>query len=107
MSDVQKWSLAFLLAAASAAASYLWFDQPISHFVHDGIQQYKLFERLTHIPDAITPLAAIAFVVLLSRALIGQQMSRFETVILLSGVSLAVTELVKNQLKFAFGRTWP
>jgi membrane-associated phospholipid phosphatase len=45
--------------------------------------------------------AAVALCVVSGRAL-----SRFATVIVLCGASLAIAQAVKDQLKFAFGRTW-
>src|SRR4029077_20288442 len=83
-----------------------WLDRPIAHFAHDALQSFHLFEKLTLIPEALTPLAVVAFVVLGLRGLNGGKLSRFQTVMLLSGVSLAVAVVIKDQLKFAFGRPW-
>jgi len=47
------------------------------------------------------------FVALGLRAISGAPLSRFEAVGLLSGLSLGVGVAIKDQLKLAFGRTWP
>jgi membrane-associated phospholipid phosphatase len=107
MNGLRNWSLGFLGAAVAITVSYLWLDQPIAHLAHAELQRFHLFEKLTLIPDALLPLAVVAFVVLGLRGLTGRQLSRFQTVMLLSGVSLAVAIIIKDQLKFAFGRPWP
>ncbi len=107
MNDLRNWSLGFLGAAVAVAVSYLWLDQPIAHLAHAELQRFHLFQKLTLIPDALVPLAVVAFMVLGLRGLTGRKLSRFQTVMLLSGISLAVAIIIKDQLKFAFGRPWP
>jgi membrane-associated phospholipid phosphatase len=104
---LRDWSLGLLGTAIAVAVSYLWLDRPIAHLAHDQLQQYHLFEKLTLIPQGLTPLAVVTFLVLGVRGLAGRALSRFQTVLLLSGLSLAVAMIIKDQLKFAFGRTWP
>jgi membrane-associated phospholipid phosphatase len=41
------------------------------------------------------------------RGLTGRKLSRFQSVMLLCGLSLTIALVVKNELKLAFGRTWP
>src|ERR1700736_1477123 len=107
MNGLRNWSLGFLGTAIAVTVCYFWLDRPISHFAHDELQRSQMFEKLTLIPEALTPLAIVAFVLLGLRGAIGRKLSRFQTVMLLSGVSLAVAVVIKDQLKFAFGRTWP
>jgi membrane-associated phospholipid phosphatase len=107
MNGLRNWSLGFLATAVAVVVCYLWLDRPIAHFVHDELQSFHLFEKLTLIPEALTPLAVVAFMVVGVRGLSGHKLSRFQTVMLLSGVSLAVAVVIKDQLKFAFGRPWP
>jgi membrane-associated phospholipid phosphatase len=106
-SPLRNWSLGFLGTAIAVTVCYLWLDRPLAHLAHDELQQFQLFEKLTLIPGALTPLAVVAFMVLGLRALTRAPLSRFQTVLMLSGISLAVAVIVKDQLKYAFGRTWP
>jgi membrane-associated phospholipid phosphatase len=106
MNAIVKWTYALLLTVAAITVSYLWLDRPIAYFIHDTLR-HKVFEQITRIPEVIAPLALIALVVLGLHGLVKKSLSRLETVILLCAVSLAVTEVVKSQLKYAFGRTWP
>jgi membrane-associated phospholipid phosphatase len=107
MNGLRNWSLGFLGTAIAITVCYLWLDRPIAQFAPDELQRFHLFEKLTLIPEALTPLAVVAFMVLGLRGLTGGRLSRLQTVMLLSGVSLAVAVIIKDQLKFAFGRTWP
>jgi Na+-driven multidrug efflux pump len=107
MNGLRNWSLGLLGTAIAVAISYLWLDRPIAQLAHDEMQHHRLFEKLTLIADALTPLAIVAFLVLGLRGLTAQRLSRFQSVVLLSGVTLAVAEIVKDKLKFAFGRPWP
>jgi membrane-associated phospholipid phosphatase len=107
MNGLRNWSLGFLGTAIAVMASYLWLDRPIAQIAHDELQRFHLFEKLTLIPEALTPLAVVAGLVLGLRGLTRRPLSRFQTVLLLSGASLAVAVIVKDQLKFAFGRPWP
>jgi membrane-associated phospholipid phosphatase len=107
MKSARNWTLAFLGTAVAVVVCYVWLDRPIALIVHAAVHQYDLFEKLTLIPVAIIPLAIVAFVALGLRGLAGGPLSKLPTVILLGGVSLAVGEAIKDQLKFAFGRTWP
>jgi membrane-associated phospholipid phosphatase len=107
MKGLRNWSLGLLGTAIAVVVSYLWLDRPIAYLAHDELQGYHLFQKLTLIPEALVPLAIMAFVALGLRGLTGGRLSRFQSVMLLSGLSLAVAVVVKDQLKFAFGRTWP
>jgi len=107
MNGLRNWSLGLLGTAIAVTVSYLWLDRPIAQLAHDQLQHFHLFEKLTLIPEALTPLAIAAFIVLGLRGLTRHSLSRFQTVMLLSGVSLAVAVIIKDQLKFAFGRPWP
>jgi membrane-associated phospholipid phosphatase len=106
-SPLRRWCLGFLGTAIAVTVCYFWLDRPIAHLAHDQLQQFHLFEKLTLIPEALAPLAVVAFMVLGLRGLTGQALTRFQTVIMLSGVSLALAVIIKDQLKYAFGRTWP
>src|SRR5271157_1252998 len=107
MNAMQKWSIGFLLSVGFVAGSYVWLDRPIALFVHDQFQHFDLFRVLTYIPDIITPLMVLAFAAAGLHAWSGRPLPKLQTVVVLAVASLAVAAVVKDQLKFAFGRTWP
>jgi len=107
MNAMQKWSMGFLLTVSAVVVSYAWLDRPIALFAHDQLQRYDLFAKLTYIPEIVTPLVLLAFAAIGLHALIGRKLPKLETVAVLAAASLSVANAVKDQLKFAFGRTWP
>jgi membrane-associated phospholipid phosphatase len=107
MNGIRNWTLGFLGTAIMVGVSYLWLDRPIALFVHARLQGYDLFEKVTYIPDALIPIGAVALLALALCGLTGRPLSRILTVLVVSGMSLALAVTVKDQLKFAFGRTWP
>jgi membrane-associated phospholipid phosphatase len=107
MNGLRIWSIGFLGTAVAVVASYLWVDRPLAHLAHDALQRFHLFEKLTLVPDALIPVAVLAVVAIGLRGLTGKPLSRLQTVLLLCGVSLAAADIIKSELKIAFGRTWP
>jgi membrane-associated phospholipid phosphatase len=107
MSALQKWCASLVLTTIAVVISYLWFDRPIAFLAHNVFRQYEIFERLTRLPEPLVVIAVLALFGLGLYGLTGRALSRLQTVILLCGVSLIVTEAIKIQLKFVFGRTWP
>lgn len=107
MIGLRNWSIGFLATTVAVVASYLWVDRPLSHLVHDALAQFDIFEKLTLVPNALVAIAVLAVVAVGLRGLSNKPLSRLESVLLLCGLSLAVANIVKNELKFAFGRTWP
>src|SRR5260370_7514 len=58
MNGLRNWSLGFLGTAIAVTVCYLWLDPPLAHFAHGELQQFHLFQNVTLIPRAPTPLAA-------------------------------------------------
>ncbi len=108
LASLRNWSLGLLATAVAVVISYYWLDRPIAHLSHDELAQFHLFQRIAHAPDMLMPIAIIIVAIgAILRGLAGAPLSRFPTVLMLSGVSLAFALLVKDELKVAFGRTWP
>ena len=59
--------------------------------------------RISKIPLA----TAIVFVICGLVAVMGRRFSKQGAAVAMSAVSLLATIIIKDQLKFAFGRTWP
>lgn len=107
MSRAGKFGVSFAMTAILVVVSYEWLDQPIAFFVHAEFHGVPAFPWLTRIPEWMSSLSVVALLVIGLRALSGRPFSRLEVVVLLSGISLAVGVAIKDQLKLAFGRTWP
>jgi len=107
MSRPAACAVSFAVMVVLVTISYSWLDRPIAFFCHAELHGIRVFPLLTYIPEWFAVLAVLVFVAVGLRALSGHSLSRLETVVLLSGLSLAVAVAIKDQLKFAFGRTWP
>jgi len=107
MSRSAAWASSFVAMVILVVVSYQWLDRPIAFFANAEFHGIRAFPWLTRIPEWLAPVAAVAFLLLGRRALTGRALSRPETVVLLCGLSLAGAVAIKDQLKFAFGRTWP
>src|SRR5262249_33013519 len=104
---INAWLIAFALTIAFCAVSYVWFDRPISFFMHRELGQPVLLTQLPRISEWLVAGASGVFVLLGLRGLTGRPLSRLEAVILLGGLSIIVASAIKGELKFIFGRTWP
>ncbi|HTQ82779.1 MAG TPA: phosphatase PAP2 family protein [Pseudolabrys sp.] len=107
MTAIQKWLAALAATIVAVTISYQWLDRPISLFANGRMVQQDAYEKLTHIPDPFIPAAAVIFVALGLWVLLPRPLSKFAATALLCSISVIVSEAIKNQLKFIFGRTWP
>lgn len=102
------WIAGLILTSAAAWFCYLWLDRPIALWVHGATGTQRLPDALVNSPFSSTAfIAAAAFVVCGLVALARTRFSRPETTIALCVISMVNAILVKDQLKFVFGRTWP
>src|ERR1700674_2598812 len=107
MRNLQAFLVALLVTAVLVVLAYLWLDRPISYFAHNTFNGVRVFVQLTRIPELMTAAAGLVFAAIGLYVLIRRPLTRLPSVLLLCGISIAVSALLKEQLKFAFGRTWP
>jgi len=107
MNAIQKWGTWLVVTVSAVTVSYFWLDRPIALFVHRSLQGFNAFVLLTYIPNVVTPAILIAFVAVGLSGLSSRSMGRLPTVGVLAAASLSVAEVIKDNLKYAFGRTWP
>jgi membrane-associated phospholipid phosphatase len=107
MNGLYKWSIWLVVTALAVAISYVWLDRPIAVFVHEVVAPFRPFEKLELVSDIGMPVTLCAGVALAWWGLKGGALSRLQTVLMLAAACLMVADAVKDQVKFAFGRTWP
>jgi membrane-associated phospholipid phosphatase len=107
LTAIQRWLLSLVVTAFVIVLSYLWIDRPIALFVHVHISGHEAFAQLTRIPEPFIPLAVVTFLALGLRNLAGRPLSKNYTTALICSTSLIMADVIKNQLKFIFGRLWP
>jgi membrane-associated phospholipid phosphatase len=107
MIDLKAWLISLAAIAGAVAGSYIWIDRPLALFSHSYLRDYWVFDRLTLIPEWFPLIAVLLLVAFGARALTGRSLSTPGRVAALGSISLIAARAIKDQLKFAFGRTWP
>jgi membrane-associated phospholipid phosphatase len=104
---LRNWGIALAITTVGVIASDLWLDQPIAFFVHRIVVDKTIFVWLLRLPVAFLLLSLIVLAWCGLWALINRPFSRLQSVGLACSISFIATNFVTNQLKYAFGRTWP
>lgn len=99
--------IAFGLAAAATLLSILFLDRPAALFAHAAFGGWSGFIALTHLVDPVLPLSAIGFLVIGGGMALGWTPPPWARVTFGLCVAALLAIVVKDQLKYAFGRTWP
>jgi membrane-associated phospholipid phosphatase len=108
MTDLQKWAMALLIWLLCITASFLWIDRPVAFLVHTELEGYRaIFDVTARLPKVLGPLVVACTLLIGVWVVVGQRMTEIQTIIVISALSWAVSDVPENWLKFAFGRTWP
>jgi len=108
MSDRQKWALALLISLLCTAAAYFWIDRPVALLMHNELAGYRaIFDAAARLPKVLGPLVVAYTCLVGGWVVMGKRMTGIQTVIVLSALSWAVSDVPENWFKLAFGRTWP
>ncbi|MGA2127495.1 MAG: phosphatase PAP2 family protein [Xanthobacteraceae bacterium] len=105
--QLKAWAIAFVAMVVAVVVTYQLVDREVASYAAAHFQKKPWFDALTQISEWLARLAAIVFAVSAAYALAGRALPRPLAVGLLASASLAVASLIKDQLKLAFGRTWP
>jgi len=104
---LRGWAIAFVAMVVVVVITYQFVDREVASYAAAHFQKKPWFDAMTQISDWLARLAVIVFVAGAAYALAGRALPRPLAVALLASVSLAVGSTIKDQLKLAFGRTWP
>ena len=104
---LRNWCIALAITAAGIIASDLWLDKPIALFVHRSVADKIIFVWLQRLSVAFLLLSLLVFVWCGLWALMDRPLSRVQSVGLACSISFISANFINNQLKYAFGRTWP
>jgi hypothetical protein len=103
----KTWLAGFVTTATFVTVSFHWFDRPVALLIYNIFGGWRVSAELAARISKIPLAAAIVFVLCGLVALTGRPFSRRWAAVAMSAVSLMATIIIKDQLKFAFGRTWP
>jgi len=108
MSAIARLTVGLLICGVAVTVSYLWIDRPVSYFVYDELRAYRtIFDLAARLPKVIGPLVIACTLILGVRAMMKRPLTETQITVVLSAMSLAISDIIENWLKFAFGRTWP
>jgi membrane-associated phospholipid phosphatase len=108
MHQLRRLAVAFVLTIAAIAAAYVWIDRPVAYFAYAQLRPYRsIFHEMQRPPELFASIAFVVFVLAGYLVVLRRPLNRPLAVLLLSGVSLGIGAIIKDQLKFVFGRTWP
>ncbi len=102
---LKLWSIGLILIFIF----YAWLDRPISTFIylHHFREHLVLIKQIIEWPPIIEALSPIIFFILLVFNYHKPHPSRFQNMLILLTLSVMLTYLLKNDLKWIFSRYWP
>ena len=104
---LQNWCIGLAVATAGIIACYFWLDQPLAFFVHRNVADKAIFIWLQR-PAVTLPLLSLLILAWCGLwTLMNRPFSRVQSIGLACSISFIATNFITNQLKYAFGRTWP
>jgi membrane-associated phospholipid phosphatase len=104
---LRNWCIGLAITIVGVIASYLWLDQPIAFLVHRNVTDKTMFVWLQRLPIAFLLLSLLVLAWCGLWALMDRSFSRVQSVGFACSLSFIATNFINNQLKYAFGRTWP
>ncbi len=103
----QKIALAYCAGIALVVLAYYFADRQLAVALKPITGGVKLFPWLTYIVRVLGPLASIGAAVVAARALARGSLTPAEAAILRVSCAILIAWALKEELKWAFGRTWP
>lgn len=106
-SMLRDWCVYFALTALGVVISYTWLDRPLAFFVHDHVNDKHPFILMQRIPELFPFVAMLVLLWCAAFVLLRRPLAPVQVMLLSCSLSLIVAKAATEQLKFAFGRTWP
>ena len=103
----KTWLTGLVATTIFVTVSFQWLDRPIALLVYNIFGGWLVSAELAARISKTPLVAAIVFITCGLVALMGRRFSKRAAATAMSAVSLLATIIIKDQLKFAFGRTWP
>jgi membrane-associated phospholipid phosphatase len=106
--EARRWIAAALVLVVAIPASIAFLDRPVASFAHEKLAPaLPLFAALQRLSEPLPVLASLVLLWTLVQIVRGVRLSAFEDVCLRASVAVCAAVMIKDQLKWAFGRTWP
>jgi membrane-associated phospholipid phosphatase len=98
---------AFVACVVLTMLAIVFVDRAVATWSHAILHRPEPLEWLTHIIDPFVPAASIALTGVAIAALFGWRPGPFGRTIIALCIAVLVATVLKEELKFLFGRTWP
>jgi membrane-associated phospholipid phosphatase len=107
MAALKPYFSAFLCCVVLVVLAEMFVDRPAARFAHDVIGRNVIFDTMQRIPEWLNSCAIPVLVVTGLWRLGRGDLPRMARVLFLAAISLLLASAIKDQLKYAFGHTWP
>jgi len=98
---------ATLSAVILISLSIAFVDRPASTWIHATLHGVEFFPEPTHLVDPILPTAIAGLVAAGVAAAFGWRPQAWGKTLIACGLATLIAFVMKEPLKFVFGRTWP
>ncbi|SUA89338.1 PAP2 superfamily [Pandoraea pulmonicola] len=99
--------LSAVICVVTALAAIAWIDRPVVNVAHVYTQGTPWIQHIAELPAPLFVLAWPVFVLGGAALLWRRTLPRWAVTLWLAGGAVGVGSLLKQGLKFTFGRTWP
>jgi membrane-associated phospholipid phosphatase len=101
------WLVGLVVTAAVVVVSVQWIDRPIALWIFDVFGGRRIPTQAVDRIFSFPLITAIVFGICGIIAIMGRRFSKLESAVAMCAICILATTVIKDQLKFAFGRTWP
>jgi membrane-associated phospholipid phosphatase len=98
---------AFIACVVLTILSILFVDRAVATWARAVLNRPEPLEWLTHMIDPFVPAASIALVGVAIAAVCGWRPGPFGRTLIALCIAVLIATVLKEELKFLFGRTWP
>ena len=107
MTVLRPYLWAFLTCVVLVALAEMFVDRPAARFAYDVIGRNVVYETMQRVPEWLVTASVPVLVVTALWRLARGELPRTAHVLFLAAISLMLASAIKDQLKYAFGHTWP
>lgn len=106
-SSTRRLIAATLSCVGLVCLSIAFVDRPAATWSHDHLRGIALFPWLTYLVDPLLPAAVVVFAVAGLALARGWKLPGWFLTLLAAGLATVIAVVIKDQLKWTFGRPWP